>query len=406
MAAVIGILIAIIGGTDLGQKLEGPNFKNAAKKPNDFAEICSQADYNETCIASLQYQLGQNTNVTFQDILRVSIKMTQESLNQNIDLASNMKNGSDPTSRGYMALDDCTQLLNSSVFYLQGVINMLNGSSNNSILNDDQHIELKNLVSAAISLQQACIDGIEDVEHKKALEGGMVRATQHSSNILAFAEAHIGNGSLRPRKLLSDDDGDLGYPSWLPVADRKLLSSSEGKGEVKPDVVVAQDGTGQFDTISKALDSYDPNQHQGSQYVIYVKAGKYNETITVAENKVNVFIYGDGPTNTVVTGHRSNKEGYTTLRSATFLIMESELGAFIHPEGWMLQNVTLNPQGFYYAEYGNKGHGADTSKRFKHEGCNVITDKTEALQFTAGPFIQGNLWLNSTGVPALLGLQY
>ncbi|KAK6915732.1 Pectinesterase inhibitor domain [Dillenia turbinata] len=380
MAVVIGILVAIIGGTGLSQKMQGPNFKNAAKNPNAFTEICNQADYNETCMAALQSQLGQNTNATFQDIFMVSIKMTQESLNQNIDLASNMKNGSDPTSRGYMALEDCVQLLNSSIFDLQGVINLLNVSSNNSILNDDQRIELKNLASSAISFQQACIDGIEDVEHKKAMEGGMVNATRYCSNILAFADAHIGNASLSPRKLLTDDDGDFGYPSWLPVADRKLLASSEGNGEVKPDVVVAQDGSGQFDTISKALDSYDPNQHQGNRYVIHVKAGKYNETITVAENKVNVFIYGDGPARTIVTGHRSNAEGYTTIRTATFC--------------------------FYYAEYGNKGRGADTSKRIKHEGCKVISDKTEALQFTAGPFIQGHLWLNSTGEPALLGLQY
>jgi pectin methylesterase-like acyl-CoA thioesterase len=49
-----------------------------------------------------------------------------------------------------------------------------------------------------------------------------------------------------------------------------------------------------------------------------VKAGIYKEYVTVPKNMANVFMYGDGPSKTVVTGDKSNAGGFATIATRTF----------------------------------------------------------------------------------------
>ncbi|KAL5649935.1 hypothetical protein ACJX0J_040744, partial [Zea mays] len=53
-------------------------------------------------------------------------------------------------------------------------------------------------------------------------------------------------------------------------------------------------------------------------YVIYVKAGLYDEIVMVPKDKVNIFMYGDGPKQSRVTGRKSFADGITTMKTATF----------------------------------------------------------------------------------------
>ncbi|KAK9086202.1 hypothetical protein Syun_028596 [Stephania yunnanensis] len=103
---------------------------------------------------------------------------------------------------------------------------------------------------------------------------------------------------------------------WFSASDRRLLASNQINNMVKPNAVVAKDGSGQYKTISAALDAYPKNLI--GRYVIYVKAGVYDEYITVTKDKVNVYMYGDGPRKTIITGSKSNRDGYSTFRTATF----------------------------------------------------------------------------------------
>jgi hypothetical protein len=56
----------------------------------------------------------------------------------------------------------------------------------------------------------------------------------------------------------------------------------------------------------------------------------------------------------------------------------------------------------YYAEYANTGPGAGTSKRVNWPGYHVI-GQADATAFTAGAFIDGASWLQSTGTPNVMG---
>ena len=120
------------------------------------------------------------------------------------------------------------------------------------------------------------------------------------------------NVTTTSRRLL--EEGKDGYPSWLSAADRKLLAANNA--QIVPNAVVAKDGSGRFRTIAAALAAY-PKNNKG-RYTIYVKAGVYDEYITVTKDQVNVFMYGDGPRKTIVTGRKCNTQGIGTMQTASF----------------------------------------------------------------------------------------
>lgn len=84
--------------------------------------------------------------------------------------------------------------------------------------------------------------------------------------------------------------------------------------------------------------------------------------------------------------------------------LNSFIDNLIDPAGWLEWNGTFALDTLFYGEYKNRGPGSNTSARVTWPGYKVITNATEASQFTVRQFIQGNEWLNSTGVPFFLDL--
>ncbi|KNA12242.1 hypothetical protein SOVF_127780 [Spinacia oleracea] len=180
------------------------------------------------------------------------------------------------------------------------------------------------------------------------------------------------------RRLLGMAVDGEGYPTWLSRSDRKLLGAKnmnkkkgvgkgkgkkkgkKGKGKkkagaavagaaagaaaviqpgMKPNAVVAQDGSGQFKTISDAVRAHPGKNAQG-RYVIYVKAGIYREDVLIGKEHTNVFMYGDGPTKTVITGDKCFAKGIQTSKTAPFSV--EGIGFFAKDMGF--QN-TAGPTG-------------------------------------------------------------
>nr|QIR83164.1 pectin methylesterase 6 [Cunninghamia lanceolata] len=86
------------------------------------------------------------------------------------------------------------------------------------------------------------------------------------------------------------------------------------------------------------------------------------------------------------------------------VFMQSYLDDLIDPAGWLEWNETFALSTLYYGEYMNTGPGAGTANRVKWPGYRVITSATEASQFTADEFIEGDTWLPSTGIEYISGL--
>jgi hypothetical protein len=54
----------------------------------------------------------------------------------------------------------------------------------------------------------------------------------------------------------------------------------------------------------------------------------------------------------------------------------------------------------FYAEYGNKGPGADTAGRVNWPGYKKTISKQDATQFTLENFLHAQPWIDPTGTPA------
>ncbi|KAJ9543060.1 hypothetical protein OSB04_022767 [Centaurea solstitialis] len=86
-------------------------------------------------------------------------------------------------------------------------------------------------------------------------------------------------------------------------------------------VVVSQDGSGDFTTISDAV-NFAPNNSASSAgyFLINVTAGVYEEYVNIPKNKKYLMMIGDGINRTVITGNHSVADGWTTFNSATFIV--------------------------------------------------------------------------------------
>ncbi|KAK1301523.1 Pectinesterase 2 [Acorus calamus] len=137
------------------------------------------------------------------------------------------------------------------------------------------------------------------------------------SNSLAInSGASASNSKIKPRggrKLLSND----GFPEWVRLSDRKLLQTSSSAAS-QADIVVAQDGSGNYKTISEAIAAASTVRSGTNRFVIHVKSGVYSENVNIPQSMINLMLVGDGIDATVVTGSKSVIDGSTTFASATF----------------------------------------------------------------------------------------
>ncbi|KAL2935036.1 putative pectinesterase/pectinesterase inhibitor [Bienertia sinuspersici] len=224
----------------------------------------------------------------------------------------------------------------------------------------------------APDLQKIMQDGVVDANELTTSMLDIVTSFNEGldSLDLSINATKLAEQATKSRRLLGLTDLDKdGYPRWLSAADRKLLSKDgkkkpkkdkknkpkggkgkgkgigkgkkgKGKGVVagggaaaatgaiaapaldpgmKPNAVVAQDGSGQFKTIADAINAH-PGKGLTGRYVVYVKAGIYNEEVLIGKQHLNVFMYGDGPTKTVVTGDKSFAKGVGTSKTAPFQV--------------------------------------------------------------------------------------
>ncbi|KAL5996250.1 hypothetical protein ACLOJK_026324 [Asimina triloba] len=86
------------------------------------------------------------------------------------------------------------------------------------------------------------------------------------------------------------------------------------------------------------------------------------------------------------------------------VVMQSFLDDLIDPKGWLEWNGAFALDTLFYAEYQNRGPGANTDNRVKWPGYKLLNSSVDAQPFTVRNFIQGDLWLPSTGVPFHLDL--
>ncbi|KAJ1381485.1 Pectinesterase, catalytic [Sesbania bispinosa] len=83
---------------------------------------------------------------------------------------------------------------------------------------------------------------------------------------------------------------------------------------------------------------------------------------------------------------------------STTVFMQSTLGSFINPNGWLPWVGNSAPDTIFYAEFQNVGPGASTKNRVKWKGVRSITKK-QASKFTVKSFLSGDRWIPASGAP-------
>ncbi|CAA2995433.1 probable pectinesterase pectinesterase inhibitor 46 [Olea europaea subsp. europaea] len=89
---------------------------------------------------------------------------------------------------------------------------------------------------------------------------------------------------------------------------------------------------------------------------------------------------------------------------STTVYMQSMMGSFIDPKGWLPWVGTSAPNTIFYAEFQNFGRGAVTKNRVKWRGLKLNLITSQAKKFTVNSFIDGHKWLPATGVSFKSGL--
>ncbi|XP_050374729.1 pectinesterase-like [Argentina anserina] len=336
---VVGVVVGCVAVVSVTRHNGKDKLSSSSKA---VIAMCEPVDYKEACVDSLA-AAAKNESATPKDLIRSTIEYTIQQVKGALEKSGDIiKEAKNVNSTGKMAFDDCNELLESSTESLEYSLLTLVDTEIHKI--NEKEADLKNWFSAAISFQESCIDGIPYEDLQKQMSEAMVHASQLTSNALAIVSSLskiLGdfNIPIKPNNITStarrlldveiETDEHGTFPTWFSAADRKLIAkpnknknnnnmNAGNRPAVTPNAVVAKDGSGQYKTIGAALAAY-PKGFQG-RYIIYVKAGIYNEYVTVAKGQDNVYMYGDGPRMTMVTGSKSFADGVTTQDTATFIV--------------------------------------------------------------------------------------
>ncbi|KAK6134248.1 hypothetical protein DH2020_032010 [Rehmannia glutinosa] len=249
--------------------------------------------------------------INLSDLRDTSLRATLAQAQNTLNLIENL-NLSSFNDLAKSAWTDCLELYQDTIYQLNRSV----GSKSNNA---------QTWLSAAIANEQTCQNGFLDFNLSSQLQSLPFMSsdfTKFLSNSLAINKANIMASSSmslakqnKNRRLLSLGHDDE-FPEWVSFGDRKLLQSSTKLA----DIVVAQDGSGNYKTISEALAAAAKRRTSGTnkRFVIYVKKGIYKENVEIMRSMKNLMLIGDGIDATVVTGNRNVQDGSTTFRSATF----------------------------------------------------------------------------------------
>ncbi|TKY61157.1 Pectinesterase 3 [Spatholobus suberectus] len=265
------------------------------------------------------------------DVIQLALNITYKYVQRNYLVVEKLLTRKGLSKRVKNALHDCLETIDDTLDDITKAKKDLEDYPSEKKSLYEYADDLKTLISSAITNQVTCL---EEFSHQKSekrfrelyLRKGQEHVQHLCSNALAMtknlADTDIAIHEME-RKLVEEDG--IKWPEWISAADRRLLQT----GTVTPDVVVAADGSGNYRTVSAAVDAAP--ERSSKRYVVRIKAGVYRENLDVPRTKTNIMFLGEDNSNTIITA-RNVVDGSTTFDSATVAVVG---------EGFLANGVTF-----------------------------------------------------------------
>ncbi|MBA0720414.1 hypothetical protein Golax_008036 [Gossypium laxum] len=286
-------------------------------------KYCERAVDQKSCSALLS-EVASKTTVRTKgvDLLHAFLERSASDMQNVINQARNFNDGIN-NRREQASSAACLELMELS---RDRIMDSMVGVEKQDV---NWHSNAQAWLSSVLTNHVTCLDGLQG-SVRTLMEPGLSDLISRARTSLAILV------SVSPTKTEFDDDPLTGgFPSWLSSKDRKLLQALPN--EIKADVVVAKDGSGNYKTLGEAV-AAAPDKSK-TRYIIHVKKGTYKENVEIGANKKNLMIVGDGMNSTIITGSLNVIDGSTTFKSATVAAVG---------DGFMAQDIwfqnTAGPQ--------------------------------------------------------------
>lgn len=246
---------------------------------------------------------------------------------------------SQPTIR---ALEDCSFLAELNFEFLSNALNTASYKASD-VLPSSQAEEMHTLLSAVLTNQHTCLEGLETTTSDQRLKDDLLSSLSNDTKLHAVSLALFVKGWVPHKKTQTSWQPNIGrhlgfrngrLPLKMSNRARAIYDSavSRGRGRkllqasgdnlsvtVSDIVVVSQDGSGNFTAINDAI-AAAPNNTNGSggYFLIFVTEGVYQEYVSIPKNKKYLMMAGDGINRTIITGDHNVVDNFTTFNSATF----------------------------------------------------------------------------------------
>ncbi|KAE8725857.1 putative pectinesterase/pectinesterase inhibitor 26 [Hibiscus syriacus] len=302
--AVVGIFIHKKRSTSSPNPVPTPELTPAAS----LKTVCSETQYPSSCFSSISPIASSNT--TDPELLfKLSLKVAIDEPSRLSKYPTELKPETNDTQLK-SALQVCETMFEDALDRLNDSAASLEVGDREKLLSDSKIGDLKTWLSTSITDQETCLDALEELNtttHFNAtlveeMKAAMQNSSEYTSNSLAIVARILGlltnlNIPIH-RRLLVFQESSSGseFPAWVSPTERRLLQDSKPA----PNVTVAQDGSGDVLTIKDSVKLVGKKIEP--RFVIYVKEGKYVESLILDKHMWNVMIYGDGKTKTLISG--------------------------------------------------------------------------------------------------------
>ncbi|KAJ0980621.1 hypothetical protein J5N97_008876 [Dioscorea zingiberensis] len=332
VAMVVGVAVGISNhkASRSGSTSESSSKGELHSSVKAVKALCSPTDFKDTCESALT-DAGGDTITNPKELVKLAFNVTTDHIRRGLKNSTVLAElEKDP--RTSAALRSCQELLDYAIDDLQNSLAQFGDIDVSKV--DDVIDDLRVWLSSAMTYHETCLDGFENTtgdagEKMKAALKSSMELTTNALAIIDDISAVLVAFKLPmfSRRLLSVDE-ETELPAWVNTGRRRLLAAT--RVDLRPNVVVAKDGSGNFTTINEALQVV-PKKSNGT-FVIHIKEGVYKENVMVSKSMLNVMMVGDGPTKTRITGNLNYIDGTPTFKTATLAVVGN---GFIGKDLWI-----------------------------------------------------------------------